>query len=115
MEQPEIINCKLKPRSWRARLAGWVLRGNKTAIVFGDTIHLWNFNCLEFMRDKDLVCHELTHVLQYQRYGYWGFLRRYLWETIKHGYYNNPLEKEARGAEKNHELLNRAKITFLDR
>jgi hypothetical protein len=106
MEQPEPLVCLVKEKSWRARVAAWVMRGGKTAIVFGRTIHLHEFTYNEFMADKALACHELTHVYQYRQYGYFGFLHRYLWECMKHGYYNNRFEKEARAAEKNHGLLN---------
>jgi hypothetical protein len=105
MEQPQTIVCRIREKSWRAKIAGWVLRGNRTAIVFGSTIHLCNITTKDFIADKPLACHELTHVLQYRQYGYFGFLRRYLWECVKHGYYNNRFEKEARAAEKNYALL----------
>lgn len=107
MEQPERLTCKIKERSWRARIAAWVLRGGKTAIVFGNTIHLHKWTVKEFLADKSIVCHEITHVLQYKQYGYFGFLRRYIWETVKHGYYNNRFEQEARAAEKNYALIDR--------
>jgi hypothetical protein len=38
--------------------------------------------------------HEHVHVMQIERYGWWGFLWRYLWELRK-GYRNNALEREA--------------------
>jgi Domain of unknown function (DUF4157) len=105
MEQPQAIVCRIREKSWRAKIAGWVLRGNQTAIVFGNTIHLCNTTTKEFLANKEWVCHELAHVLQYRQYGYFGFLRRYIWECIKHGYYKNRFEKEARAEEKNYQLL----------
>ncbi|MBL7728600.1 MAG: DUF4157 domain-containing protein [Dinghuibacter sp.] len=110
VEQPP-LECRVLEASWRARVAAWVLRGGKTAIVFGNDIHLHQITFNEFVADKSLACHECTHVLQYRQYGYFGFLRRYLWESIKHGYYNNRFEKEARAAEKDHALLHRVKFT----
>lgn len=105
MEQPETLVCPVVENSWRARVAAWVLRGGKTAMVFGRTIHLHQLTMEQFLANKEWVCHELTHVHQYRQYGYFGFLYRYVWETIKHGYYNNRFEKEARAAEKSYHLM----------
>jgi hypothetical protein len=38
-------------------------------------------------------------VEQYRRFGFIGFLVLYGWYSLKHGYFNNPLEVEARAAE----------------
>jgi len=46
-----------------------------------------------------LLAHEECHIAQYVKYGFLGFLFRYLWYSIKYGYNNNPLEVEARKAE----------------
>lgn len=40
--------------------------------------------------------HEMVHWEQAQRYGTLGFYARYLWFTLRHGYWNNPMEVEAR-------------------
>lgn len=41
--------------------------------------------------------HELVHVSQYQRLGgISGFMREYLQECMTHGYFDAPLEREAR-------------------
>jgi len=46
---------------------------------------------------RSLVAHELVHVAQYQRLGgTWPFLRDYLWQCLREGYWNAPLEIEAR-------------------
>jgi hypothetical protein len=42
------------------------------------------------------LAHEVAHVRQWKRYGVFGFLRRYLNETRKHGYRGNGLEVAAR-------------------
>lgn len=42
--------------------------------------------------------HEDKHKEQYQRYGFLGFLGKYFSLLIKYGYWNNPLEIEAREA-----------------
>ncbi len=46
---------------------------------------------------RSLVAHELVHVAQYERLGgTWPFLRDYLWQCLREGYWNAPLEIEAR-------------------
>ena len=48
--------------------------------------------------DPDLMRHEVVHLLQYQRLGGHGpFMWRYLFECLFFGYFDSPLEKEARG------------------
>lgn len=47
--------------------------------------------------DPALLRHELVHVLQYERLGgHSGFMRIYLYQCLFHGYFNAPLEEEAR-------------------
>ena len=47
-------------------------------------------------RDRDLIAHELVHVMQYERLGgILPFLRRYLSECIRIGYPAAPMEQEA--------------------
>lgn len=72
-------------------------------MVLGNTIHLWNATKEEFLQDKRWLKHELCHIQQYKRYGFTGFLLRYIWESICHGYYNNKYEVEARLAEEDKE------------
>lgn len=69
------------------------------AIVFGSTIHIWGVTKEEFLQHKKWVKHELKHIEQYRKNGYVGFLVKYLWQSICHGYYNNRFEIEAREAE----------------
>ena len=53
-----------------------------------------------FFREKfppaDLIKHELVHVKQVQRLGWFKFYFLYLWYSIRYGYENNPFEVEAR-------------------
>ena len=93
-------NINIKENSWQAKIAAKKLGGKSVAMVFGKTIHLWGVSKSEFLSNENWLKHELKHVEQYGRYGYIGFLIRYLWLSLKHGYYNNPLEVEARAAEK---------------
>lgn len=85
-------------------MLAWVaakkLKVNRVAMVFGKTIHLHNTTKEEFLNDKDWLRHELVHIEQYKRYGTIKFIVFYIWYSIKYGYYNNPLEIEAREKEK---------------
>ena len=42
-----------------------------------------------------LFRHELQHVYQVRRMGWFGFYLRYIWLGIRHGYKNHPFEAEA--------------------
>jgi hypothetical protein len=50
----------------------------------------------ERMSDELLKRHEMVHWEQYQRMGVIGFYVTYLWYNIRYGYWNNPMEIEAR-------------------
>jgi len=51
----------------------------------------------ECMNDKATLIHELVHIKQYQDCGgLVKFLKRYINEMIKYGYWQSPLEIEAR-------------------
>jgi hypothetical protein len=53
----------------------------------------------ERLHDQRLVRHELEHWAQAQRLGVVRFAFTYLYFTVRYGYWNNPLEIEARAAE----------------
>jgi hypothetical protein len=70
--------------------------GQTMGISFRYGIYIWS-GCIDPDR---VLAHELTHTLQYERYGSLvAFLTAYLWECIDPGYPNGPLEQEARGKE----------------
>ena len=92
-------NFNIKENSLFARIAAKKLGSSSVAMVLGKTIHLHNISKDDFLQDERLVKHELCHVRQYQQHGYVGFLVKYLWESIRKGYYNNKFEVEARQAE----------------
>ncbi len=49
-----------------------------------------------FWNKRKLIIHELTHTMQYERFGGFApFLRAYLIECLTVGYPNGPLEQEA--------------------
>ncbi len=88
-----------KEKSWVARLAAWKLNAGSVAIVIGHTIHLHRATKEEFLRDERWLKHELCHVRQFYQYGFVNFILRYVWESLRHGYYHNKFEVEAREAE----------------
>ncbi len=102
------MNVRIREDSWVAKIAAAKLRSDKVAIVFGNVIHLHNTSTKEFLNDSDWVCHELKHVEQYKQHGFAGFIIKYLFEWIRHGYYKNKFEVEARENEKNTALIKNA-------
>lgn len=94
-----VIEYSIKENSWIAKLASKKLRTERVAIVIGKTIHLYNTTQKEFLSDEKWLKHELCHIRQFQQNGYVGFILKYLLESIKHGYFNNKYEVEAREAE----------------
>jgi hypothetical protein len=89
----------IKENSWIARIAAWKLGSRSVAIVLGSTIHLHNASRDEFLKNERWVKHERCHLQQFREHGYLGFIFKYLWESIRHGYQNNRYEVEARQAE----------------
>jgi hypothetical protein len=92
-------NIVLKENSWIAKLAARKMKAHSVALVLGKTIHLHNISPENFVKSPSLARHELKHVEQYKRMGFFTFLVVYLYYSLKYGYYNNPLEIEARAAE----------------
>jgi hypothetical protein len=89
----------IKENSWLAKLAAKKLGSHTVAIVFGKTIHLHNAAAATFLKDEKWVKHELCHIRQFKQHGYFCFIVKYLWESMRKGYYNNRFEVEARKAE----------------
>ncbi len=83
-----------------AKIAAWKLSSNSVAMVIGKTIHLHNTTQKEFLQNEKWLKHELCHIKQFKQHGFAGFIAKYLWESLKKGYYNNKYEVEARAAEK---------------
>ena len=94
-----MINYFIKENSWIAKFAAIKLQSQQAAIVIGKTIHLYNTSKKQFLLNERWLKHELCHVKQFQENGYVIFIAKYLWESIKRGYYNNKYEVEAREAE----------------
>jgi hypothetical protein len=100
----------IKEHAVIAKIAARNLKQSKMAITIGNTIYLHNVSKQDFLSDKNWLCHELKHARQFQEYGYFNFIFKYLWESLRKGYYNNRFEIEARNAEKDFELLNKFHI-----
>ena len=48
-----------------------------------------------YAHNRQILVHESVHCGQYERLGFYGFLRCYLAQCLEHGYVNAPLEQEA--------------------
>lgn len=90
---------RIKERSWLAAVAAKKMRVNAVAMVIGKTIHLYGTTKENFLQDERWLRHELCHVRQFKQHGFLPFIVKYIWESIRHGYYNNKYEAEARAAE----------------
>jgi hypothetical protein len=93
------MELKIKERSWIARVAAKKLKSKNVAIVIGSTIHLYNVSKQQFLQNDKWVKHEVCHLEQFQKHGYFTFILKYLWESIRQGYHQNKYEEEARRAE----------------
>ncbi|MCO6498587.1 MAG: DUF4157 domain-containing protein [Chitinophagaceae bacterium] len=89
----------LRQSSFVARFAAFWLNAPNMAIVFGKTVHLWNVTPERFLKNERWVKHELCHVRQFKEHGFFTFIFKYLFESIRHGYTKNKYELEARKAE----------------
>ncbi len=93
------ISYRVRENSWIAKIAAWKLNATGVAIVFGNTIYLHNTTREELCRNRRWLKHELCHIRQYREHGLFTFIAKYLVESLRHGYYNNKFEVEARKAE----------------
>ena len=104
------LTISIYEKSLFARIAAWRLGVGSVAIVFRNTIYLHNTTRVDFLANKQWLCHELQHVVQYRKMGTIKFLFYYFIYFLKYGYRNNPLEIEARENEGNQKLLINLKI-----
>lgn len=101
MPGKKLVNnsLKVKKNSWLAKIAARKLSSQSVAMVLGKTVHLHNTTKEDFLQNKKWVRHELCHIKQFRQHGYIGFVAKYVWESLRKGYYNNRFEIEARAAE----------------
>lgn len=85
----------IRPYSLIAEIAGVINKEDAYGITIGNTIYI-NCSRATFLADTPWVKHELTHVRQWRHYGYFGFIKRYIYYSITSGYNKNPLELEAK-------------------
>lgn len=86
----------MTPKPARHLIAWWL----KITGFAGITLPPWGIYILPGrLDDQRLIRHEQAHWDQYKRMGVLRFYATYLWLTLRHGYWNNPLEIEARAAE----------------
>ena len=90
---------RIKENSWLAAIAAMKLQSSSVAIVLGETIHLHGATRKSFLQNEAWLKHELCHVKQFHEHGYFAFIGKYLWESLRKGYHNNKYEAEARAAE----------------
>ncbi len=76
---------------YNSLLAKIFLKHSFYAITFGKHVYVKG----KTLSSKDMK-HEEIHVNQYKKYGFFGFLWKYWRYHRKYGYWNNPLEIEAR-------------------
>lgn len=88
---PELGQVRWRHGGIAPRIGGWCLgRRTVSAITLGRTVFL----SPEARPSAELLLHELAHVRQFQESP--AFPLRYLWESIRRGYYMNRFEVDAR-------------------
>ncbi len=95
----EKTSYRIKENSWLAKLAAKKLGTRNMAFVLGNTIFLHNSTAKDFLENTAWFKHELCHVRQFRQHGFFLFIVKYLWESIRKGYHLNKYEIEARNAE----------------
>ena len=86
----------MQPKPARG-LIGWVLR--RTGF-HGVALAPWGIYILPAaMHSQRLTRHEQQHWRQWQRMGTVRYYATYLWQIVRYGYENAPMEVEARAAE----------------
>jgi hypothetical protein len=93
------MEYKIVENSFLARIARFFFGSKQIAMVLGNSIHLSGVKKQIFISDRKWLIHELVHIEQYRENGFLKFLLLYSLESIRHGYYENRFEIEARAAE----------------
>lgn len=88
---PELRVARFRVGGLPVRVGGWLLgRSRVDAITLGRTI----FIAREVEPSEELLLHELRHVQQFGESRTFPF--RYIWETLRRGYFENLFERDAR-------------------
>jgi len=93
------MKYRIKENSLIAKIAAAKLKSGSVAIVIGSTIHLHQVSEKDFLKNEKWVKHEMCHIQQFKKFGFFKFIYQYLRESARVGYYNNRFEAEARKAE----------------
>ena len=75
----------------------WYLRKTKFAGITLPPLGIYLLP--EKIANERLIRHELKHWEQYKAMGFFKFYGLYLYYSARYGYFNNPMEIEARSAE----------------
>ena len=88
---PELHAARFRAGGLPVRVGGWLLGRSRV-----DAVTLWRtvFVAWEIEPSPELLLHELRHVQQFCESR--TFPVRYIWETIRRGYFENLFEREAR-------------------
>ena len=79
-----------------AKIIGWLNKAKGGfAITISATCTLYSKS--EYDIHSDWRRHELVHQRQIKELGWWRFMTKYLWYSLKYGYQMNPFERSARG------------------
>ena len=54
------------------------------------------YRTVDHLENEALRVHESVHAAQFREHGWFGFVVKYLWYTCRYGYWENPMEKQAR-------------------
>jgi hypothetical protein len=92
---PGVDEVKIVEYSWINALHGWPLAVTRRQRIYLRHGAAW------FFANPALVVHEYHHVMEQWNTGRLT-VYRYLRETLRHGYWNNPFEVEARAAAARH-------------
>jgi len=88
---PELAGLRYRRGGLPLRVGGWALgRDTVSAIALGRTIFLASETRLR----PELLLHEFRHVEQFSERR--SFPLRYIWESLRRGYYDNRYEADAR-------------------
>lgn len=88
---PELHAARFRAGGLPVRVAGWLLgRSRVDAVTLFSTVYVGR----EVAPSPELLLHELRHVQQFGENRAFPF--RYIWETVRRGYFENLFERDAR-------------------
>jgi len=88
---PELHDARYRTGGLPVRVAGWLIGRRRV-----DAVTLWRtvFVARDVDPTPELLLHELRHVQQFCESRVFPF--RYIWETVRRGYFENLFERDAR-------------------